>query len=221
MDGALSARSSFSKPAGVALVHGDHVAILVAELELEQPVLQRLESGGAAERIAERGIFERRERRQHAPGAQQLFLQPRDARQHLERRIEVVAAHALEHVVELVQEQPHPQFRHLVDDDEQHLVLLDGVGLLRVEQLVELQVLAIGLRGAQVPVHAFVLQIDFVVAPSRHSFLRKRPSAARGASPARARDRARASPAQCRSTACQKRAEWFMCFTCMSSCTMR
>ena len=66
-------------------------------------------------------------------------------------------------MIELVQEQPHPQLRHLVDDDEQHLVLLDGVGLLRVEQLVELQVFAVGLGGAQVPVHAFVLEIDLVV----------------------------------------------------------
>ena len=174
-------------------MNGDHVAVLVAELELEQAVLQRLETRRPAERVPERRVFERRERRQHAPRAEQLFLQPRDARQHLERGVEIVAAHALEHVVELVQEQPHPQFGHLVDDDEQHLVLLDGIGLLCVEQLVELQVFAIGLGSAQVPVHAFVLEIDFVVGHRVPNLLRRRPIAARGASPARARDRARAS----------------------------
>ena len=117
--------------------------------------MQGLETRRSAERIPERRVFERRERRQHAPRAQQLFLQPRNTRQHLERRVEILAAHALEHVVELVQEQPHPKLGDLVDDDEQHLVLLDGVGLLRVEQFVELQV---GL--ADIFVRADMLGID-------------------------------------------------------------
>ena len=220
MDGAFSARSRLLVPGRIALVDRDDVAILVAELEFEQAVLQRLEPGRAAERVPERGVFERRQRRQHAPGAEQLFLQARDARQHLERRIEIVAAHAFEHVVELVQEQAHPQLRHLVHDDEQHLVLLDGVRLLRVEQFVELQVFAVGLRGAEVPVHAFVLEIDalfFVIVLSssektqrgtwRHPCTSSRSSARQSA--------------QWRSTACQNRAEWFMCLTCVSSCTMR
>ena len=37
-------------------------------------------------------------------------------------------------------------------DDEHHLVVLGGERLLRIEQLVELQILAVGERGAQVPV---------------------------------------------------------------------
>ena len=108
----------------VALVHGDHLGVLVAEEELEQPVLQRLESRRAPERIAERRVLERRHGREHVPHGDQLRLHARDARQHLERRIEIVAPHAGERRGELVQHEPHPQLRHLVHDDEQHLVVL-------------------------------------------------------------------------------------------------
>ena len=108
---------------------------------------------------------------------------------------------------ELVQEQPHPQLRHLVDDDEQHLVLLDGVRLLRVEQLVELQVFAIGLRGAQVPVHAFVLQIDSLLSPIVSSNFSEKTQRGTWRQPCTSSRSSARQSAQCRSTACQKRAE--------------
>ena len=91
---------------------------------------------------------------------QQLLLNGRDARQHLERRTEIIAAHAIDGRVQLVQAQFHPQFGDLVDHDEQHLVVLVGQGVLRIEQLVELEVLRVTQRVAQVPVHLLVAQID-------------------------------------------------------------
>jgi len=59
-------------------------------------------------------------------------------------RIEVVASHALQCRGQLVQHQPHPQLRYLVHDDEQHLVVLTRQGLLRRQELLELQVFAVG-----------------------------------------------------------------------------
>ena len=51
-----------------------------------------------------------------------------------------------EHAVELVQQLLEPQLVHLVDDDEEHLVVLGARGsrLLEREQLVDLQVAAVG-----------------------------------------------------------------------------
>ena len=47
-----------------------------------------------------------------------------------------------------------------MDDDEQHLVMLERDGLLRAEDLVELQVLAVALGFAQIPVNLLVGQVD-------------------------------------------------------------
>ena len=55
---------------------------------------------------------------------QQLLLNRRYARQHFERRPKIIAANAINRRIELVQTQLHPQLRHLVDDDEQHFIVL-------------------------------------------------------------------------------------------------
>jgi hypothetical protein len=139
-----------------------------------------------------------------------LGLYPRDARQHLEGGVEIVAPHTLEHAAELVQHQAHPQLRGLVHDDEHHLVVLEGERLLRVEHLVEMQVLAVGERGAELPVNGLageVHPLGFVVAlrahgtssPKTHSGTRRQPSS-------NSLSRLRYS-AQWRATQCQKRRE--------------
>ena len=135
-------------------------AFLLPSMEFEQPVLLRLESGRAPERVAERGVVEGRHRRQHFPHRQQLRLDAGDAREHLERGVEIVTAHAFHHRRQLVSHEPHPQLRHLVHDDEQHLAVFGRQRPLRAEQLVEVQVVAVGLGIAQVPVHRLVLQVD-------------------------------------------------------------
>jgi uncharacterized protein (DUF1800 family) len=49
--------------------------------------------------------------------------------------------------LQLVEHLLHPQLFRLVDDDEQHLVVQRGQGLLRPEELVELQIVGIGHAG--------------------------------------------------------------------------
>ena len=78
----------------------------------------------------------------------------------LKEGAKLIAAHALDDGVQFVQHQPNPQFRYLVHDDEQHLIVLARQRLLRIQQPVEPKILAIGERTAQVPVHALVGQID-------------------------------------------------------------
>ncbi len=51
---------------------------------------------------------------------------------------------------QLVQHQLHPQFGRLVDDDEQHLVMLIGDRLLAIEELTEAQIVAIAHRRAEI-----------------------------------------------------------------------
>ena len=87
----------------------EHLAVLVAELELDDPVLQRLEAGRGAEHAAELDVLGRRERREHAPLLEQLALDLLDAREPLLGRAEVVDGERGEHRVELVDDQPHPQ----------------------------------------------------------------------------------------------------------------
>src|SRR6185437_908923 len=140
---------------------------------------------------------------------------PRDARQHLEGGIEVVPPDAFEHAPELVQHEAHPELGGLVHDDEHHLVVLEGQRLLRFEHLVEMQVLAVGERGAEIPVNRLAGEVDplgLVVtlrahgtsSPKTQSGTRRQPSSS-------SLSRLRYS-GQWRDTQCQKRREWFMCW---------
>ena len=47
-----------------------------------------------------------------------------------------------------------------MDDDEQHLVVLIGERVLRIEQLVEIEILGIAQRIAEIPMYRLVAQID-------------------------------------------------------------
>ncbi len=47
-----------------------------------------------------------------------------------------------------------------MDDDEQHLIVLVRERVLRIEQLVEIEVLGIGQRIGQIPMHRLIAQID-------------------------------------------------------------
>ena len=76
----------------------EHLAVLVAELELDDPVLQRLEAARGAEHVAELHVLARRQRGQHAPLLEQLALDLLDAREALLGRAEVVDGEAREHL---------------------------------------------------------------------------------------------------------------------------
>jgi urease accessory protein UreE len=73
----------------------------------------------------------------------QLVHDARHPGQHLERRRQVVAAQVVDHGVQLVQHQLHPQFAGLVLHDEQHLVMVGRERVLRVQDLFQAQVVAI------------------------------------------------------------------------------
>ena len=130
----------------------EHLAVLVAELELDDPVLQRLEAGGGAEDVAELDVLGRRQRRQHAPLLEQLALDLLDAREPLLRGAEVVGGQARQDLVELVDDQPHPELGRLVLDDEEQLVVVLGGAqrVLGAEQPLEVEVAGVGQPSAQV-----------------------------------------------------------------------
>src|SRR5688572_32042248 len=99
-------------------------AVLAAELELEQPVLRRLETRRRAERVAKRRVFRRRQRGEHRPLIDELVLHLLHAIQDLDRPRQLVELQTLDGGVELVQDQLEPELGNLMLNDEQHLVVL-------------------------------------------------------------------------------------------------
>jgi hypothetical protein len=133
-------------------LHGDR--ILVAEEEFDHAVLVRLEAGGAAQVAAEGRVFGGRERREHVPRLVELRHDPRDAREHLECRLQVVAAHVADGGAQLVDHELHPQLGGLVLDDEQHLVVIGGARALRREQAVQSQVVPVAHLAGEIQARA-------------------------------------------------------------------
>ena len=117
-------------------------SILAPQLELEHAVLWRLETRCRAQRVAKRGVLRRRQRGQHGPLIDQLMLHLFDAIQHLDALRQLIVLQKQDGGIDLVDHELEPQLRHLMLDDEQHLVVLGRVAdrLLRGEQPVELQI---------------------------------------------------------------------------------
>ena len=105
-----------------------------------------------AEHVAELHVLARRQRGQHAPLLEQLALDLLDAREALLGRAEIVGGQAREHLLELVDDQPHPQLGGLVLDDEQQLVVVLGLAqrMLGVEQLVQVEIARVGQAAAEI-----------------------------------------------------------------------
>ncbi len=152
--GARSASSSWA----ILRVHLEQAAVLVAEHELDQSMLQRLEPARRPEHMAELAIFVGRQGGQHRPLRDQLRLDVLDAREDLEGRLQVVAAHVRDGRAQLVEDELEPQLAGLVLDDEEHLVVVRRVaqGHLRGEELVELQIAPVRHAVLEVGDHAFV-----------------------------------------------------------------
>ena len=121
-----------------------HEGVLGAHPEFQQPVLQGLEAGGGAELLAEGQVVVRGHGGQHVPGLDHLALDAADPGGGLEGRAQLVAADAVGRQVQLVQHQLEPELLHVVDGDEQQLVVLAGQRLLRGQELVERQIVAVG-----------------------------------------------------------------------------
>ncbi len=145
-------------------VRQQHLGVLGAEPEFDQPVLVRLETGRRAERVAERQIVGRRHGRQHVPGVDQLLLDAGDAGQRFEGRRQMVGADRLDGGFQFVRHQLEPQLLHMVDHHKGELVMLLGQRLLGGQQGVELQIVAIGLPAGEVEMH---LGFDAAVARFR------------------------------------------------------
>ena len=126
------------------LVRLQHRKVAVADSIFDQPVLPGLEARGLAQVVAEPRVFRRRHGPQHVPGGIELFEDARHARQHLQRLGGVVFRDHAPCSLNLVERELHPQFRGLVLDDEQHLVMGLGQRLLRRQDMVDLQIVAIG-----------------------------------------------------------------------------
>jgi len=87
----------------IAAMNQEHFRILVSQQELQQPVLMRLKTGGLAELIAKCRVVRRRHRGQNIPRLRELRLNAGDARQHLERRSQVVTPDLFPSCIEFVQ----------------------------------------------------------------------------------------------------------------------
>src|SRR5688572_13836556 len=195
---------------GRASIDFDGCRVLVAEQELEHPVLVRLEARGLAKLVAERRVVRWRHRREDVPGLRQLRLHAGHTREHLEGRSKHVAAHVIDRAGELVYAELHPQLGRLVDDDEKHLIVMKRLRALGRQHAVELQVFPVADRLAQVPVDALAFRFErpcswlLVASHGNTQAGTRRQPASNSASSAR----------QCgskASTRLQKRGEWFMC----------
>src|SRR3984957_16328146 len=122
----------------------DHHRVPAAQHRLELAELRRLEAARGAKRVPEPGELGRGHRLQHV----ELGHHGLQHGQHPAQR-----AHGVRRLArlelglqpgQLVQQLLEPQLVDLVDDDEQHLVVLGRPGLLRREQLVQPQVAGVG-----------------------------------------------------------------------------
>jgi hypothetical protein len=126
----------------LVFVDTEHGCAPVAEQELEQGVLRRLETRSLAEHIAELRVFARCQRVEHHPLVIDLVLYMFHPREMLYRRWQVVIRNSPHCGLEFVNDQLDPEFRDLMLDDEQHLVVVRRIAErpLGVQQRIELQV---------------------------------------------------------------------------------
>ena len=132
--------------------HRQHRGVLVAEQELDHPVLQRLEARGRPEMRPDARVLAGRQRLEHAPLLDQLLLHVLDPGDALERAIEPVFAKVADGRLQFGDDQLHPQLRGLVLDDEQQLVVVvrRAARLLGGQQHVETQVSGVTQAVAEV-----------------------------------------------------------------------
>eukprot|EP01031_Cornospumella_fuschlensis_P040600 gene40600-49501_t len=126
---------------GVGLEHG---GVLVAQQELDAPVLRALEAAAPGQIRPDGAVLGRRHRGQHVPGVHQLLHDARHAGQHLEGLGGAVVRNGAARGVQFMQRKAHPQFGRLVLDNEQHFVMRAGQQALGIKDAVDLQIVAIG-----------------------------------------------------------------------------
>ncbi len=86
----------------------EHRLVLVAEEELEEPVLQGLKAGSGAEHVAKLHVLRRRERFEHRPHLEKLPLHLLDPRQRLGGGARQIAVQPRDRRLEFMQDQLEP-----------------------------------------------------------------------------------------------------------------
>ena len=136
------------------LVDCQHPPVLMTQCKLNQAVLVGLKAGRMAQLPPELHIFRGGEGGQHLPGLDQLFLNPRNPCQHLESRLQVVFLDGSDGCLQLMENQLHPQFTHLVDDDKQHFIVVSRQTLLTVQDPVQMKIVPVGHLLAEIRVNS-------------------------------------------------------------------
>ena len=113
---------------GVVREDFDGVGVFVAEEEFELAVLVGLKAGGAAEDAAELHVLGGCEGFEYGPLLEELHLDELYAGEDFERGWEAVVADVGDGGGELVDDELHPEFGDLMLDDEEHLVVMWGLG---------------------------------------------------------------------------------------------
>src|SRR5438105_15936460 len=100
-------------------------------------------------------IFARSQGLQHPPLLEQLPLDQLGPSQDLETGVERVTAHMIAGGPQLMQNEFEPEFRGLMLDDEQQLIVMGRVTqwALSAQQLIEAQIARIGQAVLKIPVY--------------------------------------------------------------------
>ena len=130
----------------------ERAGVAPAEDRLELAELPGLEAAGCVEPIAEAGELPGRHRLQHVDLRHRDLQDREDAAQCAHRVRGVAVLEPGLQVGQLVEELLEPQLVHLVDDDEEHLVVLVRARPLGTEHLVEGEVAAVGQGGVVIHV---------------------------------------------------------------------
>ena len=126
----------------------DGLLVLVPQDEFDLPELVRLKSAGGLQPLAKRQELARRHRLEDVELRDEHLEDRQDSLERVLRTMRLARAQQPRHVIELVQELLEPELVHLVDHDEEHLVMLGALGarLLKREELVDLEIAGVGHR---------------------------------------------------------------------------
>ncbi len=137
---------------GTVAVRFEEACVLVAAQEFDRAVLVALEARRPAETAAKRAVFAGRKRRQHVPSLHELGKDAPHARQSLEGGTRIVGRDASARAHQLVDRELHPQFARLVLDDEEKFVGIARARMLRRQDGVEIEIVAVAHLAGEIRV---------------------------------------------------------------------
>src|SRR6185295_11463062 len=143
--------AAFERGAGAAALRKtvQRLLRLHPQRELDLPELIGLEAARRVEPLAEGQELERRHRLEDVELRHHHLQDRQDPLQRVLRAVRLVLLEQRAHAIELVEQLLEPQLVDLVNDDEQHLVVLVRARLLQGEKLVDLEIVRVGRRGTR------------------------------------------------------------------------